>query len=117
MEARIRLRAALRRIVDSIWVLTVREKPRETARGFRSKIGSGRFAAVQVWFAEGGKHRDYLIYYRPRMAGAVGTREAVELVASMADVVKLGPLDLRKRDHAKRLEKVLTDLELPELRD
>src|SRR5262249_6577242 len=46
-EARLRLRSAFRRIVESAWLLVV---PR----------GQERLAALQIWFT-GGRHRDYLI--------------------------------------------------------
>ncbi len=49
-DARLRARAAIRRIVSGMWLLVV---PR----------GRGRLAAVQVVFAGGEKRRDYLIYY------------------------------------------------------
>src|SRR5262249_34901733 len=55
-EARVRLRAALRRIVEEIWCLFVDR-------------GIVRLAAVQVWFA-GGAHRDYLIMHRGSHANA-----------------------------------------------
>ena len=67
-DARLRLRAALRRLIDSVWLMIV---PR----------GSTRMCAVQVWFAGGKRHRDYLIYHRPahntfghRSCGALGKR-------------------------------------------
>jgi hypothetical protein len=50
-DARLRLRAAVRRIIESVWLLVVRR-------------GRTRLCAVQIWFAGGGKHRDYLIVYR-----------------------------------------------------
>jgi hypothetical protein len=50
-DARRRLRSALRRIIDSIYLLVV---PR----------GLDRLAAVQVWFKGGDKHRDLMIIHR-----------------------------------------------------
>ncbi len=50
-DARLRLRSALRRIVDGMWLLIV---PR----------GLDRLAAVQIDFAGGGR-RNYLLLYRP----------------------------------------------------
>jgi DNA invertase Pin-like site-specific DNA recombinase len=51
-DARLRLRSALRRIVDSIWLLIVPHR-------------ADRLAYVQVWFAGGKKCRSYLLMYRP----------------------------------------------------
>jgi hypothetical protein len=98
-DVRIRLRAAVRRIVDSIYVLTMTK-------------GRDRLAAVQVWFAEKGKHRDYLILSRPALGGSVGTRPASWWARSLATVAKADALDLRKPDHARRLEKVLAEAEI-----
>jgi DNA invertase Pin-like site-specific DNA recombinase len=97
-EARLRLRARLRQIAEGFWCLFV-------ARG------SWRLAAVQVWFT-GGAHRDYVILHRPGTGGAVGARPARWWVRSLADVAKLGPLDLRKREDARRLEAFLLTLDL-----
>jgi DNA invertase Pin-like site-specific DNA recombinase len=98
-EARVRLRAALRRIVEGFWCLFV-------ARG------SWRLAAVQVWFT-GGARRDYLILHRAGTGGAVGERPARWWARSLAGVAEPGDLDLRKRKDAKQLEKALGGVELP----
>src|SRR5262249_7197914 len=55
-DARLRLRGALRRIVDSFWLLIV---PR----------GRDRLCAVQVWFQGSGSCRNYLILHRPAFNG------------------------------------------------
>ena len=60
-DARVRLRAALQRIVGGIWVLAV---PR----------GRDRICAVQVWFAGDKKHRDYLIWHQMPRASATARR-------------------------------------------
>jgi hypothetical protein len=106
-EVRVRLRAALRRIVDSIWILVV---PR----------GRDRLAAVQVWFAGGQRHRDYLILHRPKANGAVRREGAVRRQAhwrawSLAEVVKAGDLDLRRAKDVQALETKLTALDLARL--
>ncbi len=97
-EARLRLRSALRRIVQE-------------ARCLFLGRGAHRLAAVQFWFA-GGEHRDYLILYKPATGGSVGERPARTWVRSLADAAALGPLDLRKAAHAKRLEVALLAVEL-----
>jgi DNA invertase Pin-like site-specific DNA recombinase len=102
-EARIKLRSAIRRIVNRVWCLFV-------ARGAQ------RLAAIQVWFT-GGAHRDYLVLYRAGTGGAVGTRPARWSVRSLASAAVPGKLDLRKSEHAKRLEATLTALDLTALGD
>lgn len=89
-DARLRLRTALRRIVDGVWLLVV---PR----------GRDRLCAVQVWFAGGKRHRDYLIFYR----AAGNCRPSSWWARSLADVATLGPLNLRNAEHAVRLEAAL----------
>ena len=96
-EARVRLRSALRRMVESVWCLFV-------ARGAR------RIAAVQVYFP-GGQRRDYLVLHQPATGGAVGDRPARWWVRSLAGMAKPGELDLRKPAHARRLEAALAALE------
>jgi DNA invertase Pin-like site-specific DNA recombinase len=97
-DARLRLRAALRRIVEGIWMLVV---PR----------GIDRLAAVQVWFAGGERHRDYLIFHRPAKSNGKKRVEGAWWARSLADAAP-GGLDLRKRDHARRLEKALAAVDL-----
>jgi DNA invertase Pin-like site-specific DNA recombinase len=98
-EARLKLRSLLRRLVSEIWVLAV---PR----------GRDRLAAVQAFF-EGDGHRDYLILSRPPKAGRCGWRvEGGWWAKSLADVAALGPLDLRKRKDAQKLEQALAALDL-----
>jgi predicted short-subunit dehydrogenase-like oxidoreductase (DUF2520 family) len=92
LDARLRLRSVLRRVVEDIRLLIV---PR----------GHDRLAAVQIWFAGSG-HRDYLIFNRPARAKGKKTKvltEGFSQVKSLADVTALGPLDLRKRADAKKL--------------
>jgi hypothetical protein len=99
VESRVRLRAALRRIVESIWCLFV-------ARG------SLRLAAVQIWFT-GGAHRDYFILHRPAQGGSIPSRPAQWWARSLAEVTP-GELDLRNRKHAASLERALTKANLTE---
>jgi DNA invertase Pin-like site-specific DNA recombinase len=93
-EVRVRLRAALRRTVSEIWLLTV---PR----------GRDRFAALQIFFHGGKGHREYAILHRPALGGSVGKRPSQWWARSLASVLKPGQLDLRKRDHAERLAKAI----------
>jgi len=102
-DARLRLRSALRRIVESIWMLVV---PR----------GANRLAAVQIWFVDGSRCRDYLILHRPAKSNGKTQRiESEWSVRSLADIAKADKLDLRKRDHAARLEKALAAVEISDL--
>jgi DNA invertase Pin-like site-specific DNA recombinase len=87
-ELRVKVRAALRRSIESVYCLfAVR--------------GALRIAAAQVWFA-GGSHRDYLILHRAATRGAVGDRPARWWVRSLAATAP-GPLDLRKQKDAAKL--------------
>src|SRR5207302_715025 len=101
-DARLRLRSALRRIVDSIWLLVV---PR----------GQTRLFAVQVWFAEGKRHRDYLILHQAAKANGRTRTEAYWRACSLSEVIQPGALDLRKREDAARLETGLLALDLTTL--
>jgi DNA invertase Pin-like site-specific DNA recombinase len=101
-DARLRLRSALRRVVDQIFLLVV---PRRLER----------MAAVQIFFKGGGR-RDYLIFYLPPHHGFGGRKEACLQTYSLTDGAALGPLDLRKPAHAARLEKALQRLGTEDLR-
>jgi hypothetical protein len=83
------LRAALRRIVDSIWLLVV---PR----------GQDRICAIQVWFAGGKRHRDYLMLAR---------RNGQWGAWSLAAVTVPADLDLRRQADAAALEAELQNLD------
>jgi DNA invertase Pin-like site-specific DNA recombinase len=97
--ARLRLRAVLRRIIDSIFLLVV---PR----------GRDRLAAVQVWFAGSMKHRDYLVLHRPPKANGSARTTGQWWARSLATVVKPGDLDLRRREDARLLEEALAAVDL-----
>jgi DNA invertase Pin-like site-specific DNA recombinase len=99
-DARLRLRSCLRRMVDSIWLLVV---PR----------GTTRLAAVQVWFAGGKRHRDYLILHR----AAGNRRPGGSWARSFADAAVPGTLDLRRREDARALEADLAALAPEHLAD
>jgi DNA invertase Pin-like site-specific DNA recombinase len=101
-EARIRLRGAVRRVVEGIWCLFVSR-------------GSRRLAAVQVCFT-GGARRDFLIMHLPALGGSVCARPVQRAVRSLDDVAALGELDLRQPDAAVRLEKALRAVPVEPLR-
>jgi DNA invertase Pin-like site-specific DNA recombinase len=101
-DVRLRLRAALRRIVKSIWLLVV---PR----------GRCRLAAVQVKFEGGKKRRDYLILHRATMSNGASRKEGGWLAKSLAGVMD-GGLDLADKEHAGKLERVLLSIDLETLR-
>jgi DNA invertase Pin-like site-specific DNA recombinase len=106
-DVRLRLRAALRRIIESVWVLIV---PR----------GKGRFAAAQIRFAEGGRTRSYLIWRKPEIASALcGTKRArvPEEVRALdfADVSAPDDFDLRDKQDVCDLEQFLAGLDLSTL--
>jgi DNA invertase Pin-like site-specific DNA recombinase len=98
-DARLRLRSILRRVIDSVWVLVV---PR----------GRQRLCAVQVWFAKGEKHRDYIILHRTPRGNQHGRAEGGWRAHSLADVADPAALDLRKPGDAAGLERVLGTLDL-----
>jgi hypothetical protein len=96
-EARVRLRSAIRRMVSGIWCLFV-------ARGH------WRYAAVQVHF-RGDGHRDYLILHKRNQSTPKGQSPERTHVFSFASAGVGAELDLRKPAHARRLEKVLDQLD------
>lgn len=96
---RVRLRSTLRRIIESVWVLIV---PR----------GRDRLCAVQIWFTEGGKRRDYLILNRPPRANAASRKNGQSWACSLASMVMPGDLDLRKHDHVCSLESQLASSDI-----
>jgi DNA invertase Pin-like site-specific DNA recombinase len=101
-DARLRLRSAIRRICSSIWLLVV---PR----------ARNRLCAVQIWFAGEERHRDYLILRRPPHGSRWGTTKGLTCFWSLADVIKPGELDLRKREDAAALERALLAVDLEKL--
>jgi hypothetical protein len=101
-DVRVRLRAALRRIVDTIWMLVVTR-------------GHNRLCAVQVWFSEGARHRDYLIMHRPPRSNGKARTEGGWWARSLASVATPDGLDLRNRDHAAELAAALAAVDLAAL--
>jgi hypothetical protein len=70
---------------------------------------------VQIWFAGGKKHRDYIIFYQPPNGNAYAHLEGHWRAHSLADVADPEELDLRNRDDAQALEETLRKLDLTEL--
>jgi hypothetical protein len=91
-EARLRLRTAIRRITETVTVLVVQSPARPSVR----------FAAVQMDF-QGGGRRAFVILHQAPGNGRLGAWKAL----SFKEVASPNDLDLRKPDHAQRLEKVL----------
>ncbi|MCI0460132.1 MAG: recombinase family protein [Gemmataceae bacterium] len=103
IDTRIRLRAVLRRIVDSIWLLPV-------ARG------RDRVCAVQLWFADGERQRGYMIVHRPpKSDGRGGATNGAWRVGALASVADSDTLDLRKLASARKLEARLAAVDVETL--
>jgi DNA invertase Pin-like site-specific DNA recombinase len=100
-DARLRLRAAVRRMVQEVWMLVVSR-------------GAVRLAAVQLWFM-GGAHRDYLIMHKAGTGGSVGTRPPRWWCRSLATVADPAELDLRRREDALALEEMLAEMDLNQI--
>ncbi len=101
-DFRLRLRAALRRIAESMWLLVV---PR----------GKVRLCVVQIYF-RGGRRREYLIYYRPaQRPGGKPIPAKCPRPWSLADVLKPGDVDLRDPADAAAVAEGLEALDLEAL--
>jgi DNA invertase Pin-like site-specific DNA recombinase len=101
-ELRRKTRAAIKRFVSEIWLLIVVR-------------GDVRLCAVQVFFTDAGRHRDYLVRYKQARANQSVRREGGWSAHSLADIAKLGPCDLRKPTDARKLEALLAAVDLPKL--
>ncbi len=99
-DIRTRLRAALRRIVEAVWVLVV---PR----------GRQRLCAVQIRFTGGERCRSYLMLHEPAWAGRNGRKESQVRVTSLPSAAGL---DLREREDADALERLLAEMDLKAMR-
>jgi hypothetical protein len=97
-EARLKLRAVLRRVVETMSVLIV---PR----------GSWKLCAVQFHFT-GGATRGYLIGHQSAANGRPGRRWCRSIADAAADA---GGPDLRKKSHAAKLAKALESISAEEL--
>lgn len=96
-DARLRIRSALRRIVDEIWLLVV-------PRGCMVRL-----AAVQIHFRQGGR-RDYIIHHRNAKCRYGGLSPAKTTVKSLKDMA--GDFDFRKKSDAKQLQSVLETIDI-----
>jgi DNA invertase Pin-like site-specific DNA recombinase len=96
-EARVRLRAAVARIIESVWCVVVRR-------------GRAQLCAVQLWFKPGAVQRSYLIVHRPTHAGGAETLAAETSVLSFAGEAVL---DFRERADAKTVARILSELKVP----
>jgi DNA invertase Pin-like site-specific DNA recombinase len=98
-EARLRLRAALRRMVEGFWCL------------FLGK-GAVRLAVVQVVFAKSDKRRTYLLVYRPKLGG--GRRSSRPAQSWSGSLVEEGGVcvDLRRAVDVAALETALAGMNL-----
>jgi DNA invertase Pin-like site-specific DNA recombinase len=98
-DLRLRLRSALRRLINSIYLLVV---PR----------GRDRLLAAQVWFAGGDRCRSYLVLHRPAKANASARQEGMWWVRSLATVAAPADLDLRRHEDVEELEAALAAADL-----
>jgi DNA invertase Pin-like site-specific DNA recombinase len=103
-DVRLRLRAALARAIDSVWLTIV-------ARG------RDRLAAVQVWFAGGKRQRIYLVMHRPPKSNGKARVEGGARAAALASVVEAGDFDLRDRGDADLLRAQLERIDTGKLWD
>ncbi|WP_439629006.1 recombinase family protein [Gemmata sp.] len=92
IDARTRLRAAVRRITEEVRCLFI-------------DAGPARVAVVQLWFT-GGAQRSYLIEYHRGHGNASAARPATSAVRSFAEA-GLSCGDLRKPDEAALLERLI----------
>jgi DNA invertase Pin-like site-specific DNA recombinase len=97
-DARLRLRGALREIIDSIFMLVV---PR----------GQDRFCAVQVFFADDGT-RNYLIFHRAARGNARCRHEARWWARSFKAAGLDEGIDLRRPEKVRLLEAALAAADL-----
>jgi DNA invertase Pin-like site-specific DNA recombinase len=101
-EVKLRLRAVLRRVISSIYLLVIRR-------------GMTRLAAVQVYFTDDG-HRDFLIISRAAHNNGRSRTEGGWSAASLSPAVagRL-ELDLRKPAHARDLAAALESADIADL--
>jgi DNA invertase Pin-like site-specific DNA recombinase len=96
-DARLRLRALLRRTIDTVWLRIL-------------KRGATQLLVAQVWFAEAGLHRDYLIVRQ----SAANRRPGGWRVKDFSDIAPTRQ-DLRDPARAAALERALLALDVEQL--
>jgi DNA invertase Pin-like site-specific DNA recombinase len=107
-ELRQRLKARIRQFIASMWVVTVPK-------------GRNRLIALQIWFNDGMRCRDYLILHKPpsrrkqNQSSAKRHGEASQsstwAARSLARTAAADKLDLRTPRHARRLAKALAGMD------
>jgi DNA invertase Pin-like site-specific DNA recombinase len=105
-DVRLRLRSALRRVVQEIWMLIV---PR----------GKDRLAAVQVFFNTNRdgeyRRRDYVIYHRSDRNNGKVRKAGVWGAWSLNELIGPGDFDLREKADVAAMEAELAEIDLAEL--
>jgi DNA invertase Pin-like site-specific DNA recombinase len=99
-ELRERVRAALRQAVEVVYCVFV-------------GVGRWRLAGVQVFFRTSTARRDYVVAYHPGRSNQTVKRPGGWSVRSFAAARVADGLDLRRPDHARRLERFLEAVDLP----
>jgi DNA invertase Pin-like site-specific DNA recombinase len=97
VDARLRLRSALRRIIDKIYLVVVGR-------------GHTRLCEAQVWFAGGERYRSYFLIHRPPRGNAVRGfpgRWYVNSITHPDDQLPFNQEDLRAGDEAKGVKEFL----------
>lgn len=100
-DIRLRLRSAIRRMVESIWLVII---PR----------GKYRLCAVQIHFKKGEAtiRREYLILYCPAQRSFGRPTPATLQTYSFADIADADDLDLRRKKDVRDLTRTLESLNL-----
>jgi DNA invertase Pin-like site-specific DNA recombinase len=99
---RTKIKARIAALVSEMWMLVVPL----AARKRKSATGHARVAALSIWFKEGMRRRDLVLYYRPGNAHAKARGEA------LSDLINLDHIDLRDRAQARALAAELAKMEL-----
>lgn len=112
IDARTRLRAALRRIVSEIWLLVIRlpGKPRSRSKKPPAEVGRDRVCVVQMHFRDRPAVRRFCWIYR---AAGRGRPAKEPKPATFADDDIGDSLDLRNPAHVATLEARLLAVDLP----
>jgi hypothetical protein len=91
---RLRLQGLLRSVISEIRVLIVPQ-------------GRDRLCVAQAWFRGSSQCRNFAVYHMPAQGNGAGRTEGSWWARSFVAPAGLEGLDLRRRDHAERLEKAL----------